>query len=48
VLRTARQSMMRWGQPIAVRQTRLVCSQLGGAASLLGIARLAFEQAERK
>jgi len=48
VLRTARQSMMRWGQPIAVRQTRLVCSRLGGAASLLGIARLAFERAERK
>ncbi len=48
VLKTARRTMMRWAQPIAVRQTRLVCSKLGGAASLLGIARLAFEEASRQ
>ncbi len=45
VLKAARRTMMRWAQPIAVRQTRLVCSRLGGAASLLGIARLALDHA---
>ncbi|MGC2163915.1 MAG: ROK family protein [Silvibacterium sp.] len=43
VLKPARQTMMRWAQPIAVRQARLVHSKLGGAASLLGIAKLAFD-----
>lgn len=43
VLKTARQTMRRWAQPLAVRQTRLVRSRLGGAASLLGIARLALQ-----
>jgi glucokinase len=43
VLCSARKAMMRWAQPIAVRQTRLVCSSLGGAASLLGVAKLAFD-----
>jgi glucokinase len=43
VLKVARQTMKQWAQPIAVRQTRLVRSRLGGAASLLGIAKLAFD-----
>ncbi|HEX3661440.1 MAG TPA: ROK family protein [Acidobacteriaceae bacterium] len=43
ILKTARQTMIRWGQPIAVRQVRLELSQLGNAASLLGAARLAFD-----
>jgi glucokinase len=43
VLKPARQTMMHWAQPIAVKQTRLVHSQLGGAASLLGIAKLALD-----
>jgi glucokinase len=43
VLKVARQTMKQWAQPIAVRQTRLVSSRLGGAASLLGIAKLAFD-----
>jgi glucokinase len=47
MLAAARETMMRWAQPIAVRQTRLLCSQLGGAASLLGAAKLAFDAAGR-
>jgi hypothetical protein len=43
VLKTARQTMMRWGQPLAVRQVRVEASQLGNAASLLGAAKLAFD-----
>lgn len=43
ILKPARQTMKRWAQPIAVRQTRIVHSQLKGAASLLGVAKLAFE-----
>lgn len=43
MLIAARETMMRWAQPIAVRQTRLLCSRLGGAASLLGVAKLAFD-----
>ncbi|HZY62164.1 MAG TPA: ROK family protein [Edaphobacter sp.] len=43
VLKEARQTMRRWAQPLAVRQTRLVRSRLGGAASLLGVARLALQ-----
>ena len=39
----ARQTMRRWAQPIAVKETRLVCSHLGDAASLLGVAKLAFD-----
>ena len=42
VLKAARETMMRWAQPIAVRQVRLVRSQLGDAASLLGVAQLAL------
>jgi glucokinase len=47
LLKKARQTMMRWGQPIAVHQVRLKLSQLGNAASLLGAARLAFEGIRR-
>jgi glucokinase len=43
VLKKARETMMQWAQPIAVRQVRLVQSQLGDAASLLGVAKLAFD-----
>ncbi|MHB1938347.1 MAG: ROK family protein [Acidobacteriaceae bacterium] len=43
VLKSARQTMKRWAQPLAVRQTRVVHSRLKGAASLLGIAKLALE-----
>jgi glucokinase len=43
MLTTAREAMMRWAQPIAVKQTRLVCSRLGATASLLGVAKLAFD-----
>lgn len=46
MLSAARKTMMRWAQPIAVKQTRLICSRLGGAASLLGVAKLAFDAAE--
>lgn len=47
VLRTARKTMMQWAQPNAVRQVRLVRSQLGDAASLLGVAKLAFDATRR-
>ncbi|HEX4020832.1 MAG TPA: ROK family protein [Acidobacteriaceae bacterium] len=48
ILKPARQTMKRWAQPIAVRQTRIVHSRLKGAASLLGVAKLAFEVNEQK
>ncbi|MGA8531843.1 MAG: ROK family protein [Acidobacteriaceae bacterium] len=44
VLKTARRTMMRWGQPIAVQQVRVEPSQLGDSASLLGAAKLAFNE----
>lgn len=44
MFKAAQQAMVRWGQPLAVRRTRLVNSQLGESASLLGIARLAFDR----
>lgn len=47
MLPAARETMMQWAQPIAVKQTRLLCSKLGGAASLLGAAKLAFDAIER-
>jgi glucokinase len=43
IFTSARETMRRWAQPIAVRKTRLVVSKLGGSASLLGVARIAFE-----
>jgi glucokinase len=44
MLPAARETMLRWAQPIAVKRTRLVCSRLGGRASLLGVAKLAFDR----
>jgi glucokinase len=46
LLKSARETMMLWAQPIAVRQTRLVRSRLGGAASLLGMAKMALDHSE--
>jgi glucokinase len=43
LLKQARETMLRWGQPIAVRQVRIVRSRLGTRAGLLGAARLAFD-----
>jgi glucokinase len=46
LLSVARQTMWRWGQPLAVRQVRIVRSRLGAKAALLGIAKLAFDALE--
>lgn len=43
VLDVARKTMKQWGQPLAVKQVRVVRSRLGARAPLLGLARLAFE-----
>jgi glucokinase len=43
VLKTAKETMMRWAQPIAVRQVRVVRSRLGDMATLLGVAKLALD-----
>lgn len=42
ILAPAREAMRKWAQPLAARQTRVVLSSLGDAASLLGMARLAL------
>jgi glucokinase len=42
ILNVARKTMKQWGQPLAVRQVRVVRSRLGTRAGLLGAARLAF------
>jgi glucokinase len=47
VLDTARKTMKQWGQPLAVRQVRVVRSRLGAQAPLLGVARLAFEHCDQ-
>ncbi|MEJ2007925.1 MAG: ROK family protein [Acidobacteriota bacterium] len=47
ILGPARATMKRWGQPLAVRQVRVVRSQLGTRAGLLGAARLAFDYCDR-
>ncbi|MGH8147621.1 MAG: ROK family protein [Rhodanobacteraceae bacterium] len=46
LLGPARTTMRQWGQPIAVRQVKVVRSRLGLDASLLGTARLAFDHSE--
>ena len=46
LLKSAREAMLDWAQPIAVRQVRVMQSQLGDAASLLGVAKLAFDATE--
>lgn len=47
VLGVARKTMKQWGQPLAVKQVRVVRSRLGGRAPLLGMARLAFDHCDR-
>jgi glucokinase len=47
VLDVARKTMKQWGQPLAVRQVRVVRSKLGASAPLLGVARLAFEHCDQ-
>ena len=43
----ARKTMKRWAQPLAARQVRVVRSALGAKASLLGVAKLAFDSCKR-
>ncbi|TAM82232.1 MAG: ROK family protein [Acidobacteria bacterium] len=47
VLNVARKTMKQWGQPLAVKQVRVVRSRLGTRAGLLGAARLAFDHCDR-
>ena len=47
ILGPARKTMMQWGQPLAVKQVRVVRSRLGGRAGLLGAAKLAFDYCDR-
>jgi glucokinase len=47
ILDVARKTMKQWGQPLAVKQVRVVRSRLGGRAPLLGLARLAFDHCAR-
>lgn len=44
LLGPARQTMKRWAQPLAVKQVRIVRSQLGEQAALLGMAKLVFDK----
>lgn len=48
ILDVARKTMKQWGQPLAVRQVRVVRSKLGARAPLLGLARLAFDEGDRQ
>ncbi len=43
LLARARAVMKQWGQPLAVRQVRVVRSRLGNRAGLLGAAKMAFD-----
>lgn len=47
VLDVARKTMKQWGQPLAVKQVRVVRSKLGARAPLLGVGKLAFEHCDR-
>jgi glucokinase len=47
VLDVARKTMKQWGQPLAVKQVRVVRSRLGAQAPLLGAAKLAFEHCDQ-
>jgi len=47
VLDVARKTMKQWGQPLAVKQVRVVRSRLGTRAGLLGAAKLAFDGCDR-
>lgn len=44
LIEPARATMRRWGQPLAVRQVRVVTSRLGSRAGLYGAAKLAFDR----
>ncbi len=45
LLGPARETMRQWAQPLAVKQVRVVRSRLGGDAALLGVAKMAMENA---
>jgi glucokinase len=47
ILNVARKTMKQWGQPLAVKQVRVVRSRLGTRAGLLGAAKLAFDSFDR-
>ena len=47
ILNVARKTMKQWGQPLAVKQVRVVRSRLGTRAGLLGAAKLAFDYCEK-
>ena len=47
ILDAARRTMKQWGQPLAVRQVRVVRSRLGARAGLLGAAKLAFDNCDK-
>jgi glucokinase len=47
ILDVARKTMKQWGQPLAVKQVRVVRSRLGTRAGLLGAAKLAFDSCIR-
>ena len=48
ILDVARKTMKQWGQPLAVRQVRVVQSKLGSRAPLLGAAKLAFDHCDQR
>lgn len=44
LLDPARETLKRWGQPLAAKQVRITRSRLGGRAGLLGTAKLCFDR----
>ena len=48
ILRPLRRAARQWGQPLAMRQVRIVCSELGDDAGILGAARYAFIRLKEK
>ncbi|MGH9405657.1 MAG: ROK family protein [Terriglobia bacterium] len=46
LLDPAREEMIRWAQPLATRQVRIVRSRLGASAALIGVARFALMKLE--
>jgi len=48
ILRPLRRAARQWGQPLATRQVRIVRSELGEDAGILGAARYAFMKLEEK
>jgi glucokinase len=48
ILRPLRRAARQWGQPLATRQVRIVRSQLGDDAGILGAARYAFIRLKEK